>query len=163
VATSLNRRALVYGGALLLSQMLVLGCGGGDPQPQPKPAPAQPAAAQPPSGETITLPSGLQYIELREGTGHTAEHGRRISVHYTGWLLDGTKFDSSVDRGQPFEFVLSKGTVIDGWVEGVQGMRVGGRRQLIIPPDLAYGAEGAPPTIPPYATLVFEVELLAVY
>jgi FKBP-type peptidyl-prolyl cis-trans isomerase len=110
----------------------------------------------------ITMPSGLQYQDLVVGDGAQAAAGDQVSVHYTGWLEDGTKFDSSVDRNQPFDFTLGQGMVIAGWDEGVAGMREGGKRKLIIPPDLAYGAAGYPPTIPPSATLVFEVELLKV-
>ena len=106
--------------------------------------------------------TGLKYEDLEEGTGAEAEAGQRVTVHYTGWLTDGTKFDSSVERNQPFSFALGKGQVIRGWDEGVQGMKVGGRRKLTIPPQLGYGARGAGGVIPPNATLVFEVELLDV-
>ena len=110
----------------------------------------------------ITLPSGLKYEDLKVGDGAVAETGNTVSVHYTGWLADGTKFDSSLDRGQPFEFTLGNGNVIRGWDEGVKGMKVGGKRKLTIPPDLGYGAAGAGGTIPPNATLTFDVELLGV-
>ncbi|MCH8297401.1 MAG: FKBP-type peptidyl-prolyl cis-trans isomerase [Chloroflexi bacterium] len=110
--------------------------------------------------ETITTPSGLQIKVLVAGTGEAASAGKIAVVHYTGWLLDGTKFDSSVDRGTPFEFPLGAGRVIKGWDEGVATMNVGGKVELIIPPDLAYGAQGAGGAIPPNATLKFEVELL---
>ncbi len=106
--------------------------------------------------------SGLKYKDLSEGEGDLAVSGQRVSVHYTGWLLDGEKFDSSVDRNQPFEFALGKGMVIRGWDEGVAGMRVGGKRRLTIPPQLGYGSRGAGGVIPPNATLVFDVELLAI-
>jgi FKBP-type peptidyl-prolyl cis-trans isomerase len=104
----------------------------------------------------------LQIEELVEGTGAEASSGQRVSVHYTGWLTDGKKFDSSVDRGQPFGFQLGAGMVIQGWDRGVAGMKVGGKRKLTIPPELGYGARGFPGAIPPNSTLVFEVELLAV-
>ena len=111
---------------------------------------------------TVTTPSGLQYIDLAKGEGATAEAGNNVSVHYTGWLTDGTKFDSSVDRDQPFQFPLGAGRVIAGWDEGVCGMTVGGKRKLTIPSDLGYGPTGAGGVIPPNATLVFEVELLEI-
>jgi peptidylprolyl isomerase len=114
-----------------------------------------------------TTPSGLQYDDVVQGTGATAQSGQSVTVHYTGWLHDaaapngrGRKFDSSKDRGEPFEFDLDAGMVIRGWDEGVQGMQVGGTRVLTIPPELGYGARGAGGVIPPNATLVFEVELL---
>jgi len=112
--------------------------------------------------EAVTTASGLQYIDITRGDGAAAKAGDAAVVHYTGWLVDGTKFDSSVDRGQPFRFPLGAGRVIKGWDEGVAGMKVGGVRKLIAPPDLAYGASGRPPVIPPNATLIFEVELLGV-
>jgi len=115
------------------------------------------------AGEDINQPAGLQIEDLVVGNGIEATAGQTVSVHYTGWLLDGTKFDSSVDRGMPFEFSLGAGQVIVGWDQGVQGMKEGGRRKLTIPPDLAYGDRGAPPVIPPKSVLVFEVELLKVY
>lgn len=105
--------------------------------------------------------SGLKYDDTVIGDGATAEKGQTVSVHYTGWLTDGEKFDSSKDRNDPFQFPLGAGRVIRGWDEGVQGMKVGGTRRLTIPPQLGYGAQGAGGVIPPNATLVFEVELLA--
>jgi len=111
---------------------------------------------------TTTTPSGLQYEELYVGEGDTAQAGQTVTVHYTGWLTDGKKFDSSKDRNDPFQFSLGAGEVIRGWDEGVQGMQVGGVRKLTIPASLGYGARGAGGVIPPNATLVFEVELLAV-
>lgn len=110
----------------------------------------------------ITTASQLVYEELTEGTGAVATAGAFVTVHYTGWLTDGQKFDSSKDRNDPFEFNLGAGQVIAGWDEGVQGMKVGGSRKLTIPPQLGYGARGAGGVIPPNATLVFEVELLGV-
>lgn len=104
--------------------------------------------------------SGLRYEDLTEGEGPAAEPGQQVSVHYTGWLENGAKFDSSVDRNEPFRFALGKGMVIRGWDEGVAGMKVGGKRKLTIPPQLGYGARGAGGVIPPNATLIFEVELL---
>jgi FKBP-type peptidyl-prolyl cis-trans isomerase len=114
-------------------------------------------------GKGKSTSSGLQYWDLKEGTGATASAGKSVSVHYTGWLAsNGKKFDSSVDRGQPFMFQLGAGQVIKGWDEGVSGMKVGGKRQLRIPPELGYGARGAGGVIPPNATLIFDVELLAI-
>jgi FKBP-type peptidyl-prolyl cis-trans isomerase FkpA len=110
----------------------------------------------------ITTASGLQYEEVRVGTGAAARSGQDVVVHYTGWLTDGRKFDSSRDRAEPFAFPLGAGQVIAGWDEGVEGMQVGGMRMLTIPPQLGYGEWGAGGVIPPNATLVFEVELLDV-
>lgn len=110
----------------------------------------------------VTTPSGLQYEDLTVGTGAEAKAGQSVSVHYTGWLTDGQKFDSSKDRNDPFSFVLGGGMVIKGWDEGVQGMKVGGVLRLTIPAQLGYGVRGAGGVIPPNATLVFEVELLDV-
>ena len=115
------------------------------------------------NGKPTTTASGLQYWNIVVGTGTTAVAGKDVKVHYTGWLTDGKKFDSSVDRGQPFVFPLGAGRVIKGWDEGVAGMKVGGKRQLRIPPELAYGAGGTGGgLIPPNATLIFDVELLDV-
>ncbi|GAA6143531.1 FKBP-type peptidyl-prolyl cis-trans isomerase [Hydrogenophaga sp. 5NK40-0174] len=113
-----------------------------------------------------TTASGLQYEDVVVGEGDVAKAGQHVQVHYTGWLFNdgvqGNKFDSSKDRGQPFAFPLGAGHVIQGWDEGVQGMAVGGTRRLVLPPELGYGARGAGGVIPPNATLLFEVELLAV-
>ena len=109
---------------------------------------------------SVTTGSGLEYEDIATGSGAQACAGQTVSVHYTGWLTDGKKFDSSKDRNQPFEFSLGAGMVIKGWDEGVQGMKVGGVRRLTVPPQLGYGARGAGGVIPPNATLVFEVELL---
>ena len=111
---------------------------------------------------STTKPSGLEFEDLVVGEGDTAAAGQEVTVHYTGWLTDGKKFDSSKDRNDPFVFSLGKGSVIKGWDEGVQGMKVGGTRKLTIPPALGYGHRGAGGVIPPNATLVFEVELLGV-
>lgn len=113
-------------------------------------------------GEVVTTPSGLQYIDIKEGTGATPQRGQTVVVHYTGTLENGTKFDSSRDRNQPFSFKLGAGRVIQGWDEGIATMKVGGQRQLIIPPNLGYGARGAGGVIPPNATLIFDVELLRI-
>lgn len=159
-------------GILLLAAALATGCAGaygskadapngGTPAPA---APAPPAAATGAAagGKVHKLASGLVYEDLVVGNGKMADPGLAVSVHYTGWLTDGTKFDSSLDRNQPFQFTLGQGSVIRGWDEGVKGMRIGGKRKLTIPPDLGYGAQGAGGVIPPNATLVFEVELLGV-
>ena len=120
------------------------------------------AAAQ----EPVTTPSGLKYIDTKAGTGAAPKTGQTCVLHYTGWLYDGgkkgAKFDSSVDRRQPFEFKIGQRQVIGGWDEGVATMKVGGKRTLIIPPELGYGARGAGNVIPPNATLMFDVELLAI-
>jgi peptidylprolyl isomerase len=117
-------------------------------------------------GKTMTTPSGLQITDSKIGTGATPQPGQICVMHYTGWLYQGgakgKKFDSSLDRGQPFEFPLGKHQVIPGWDEGVASMKVGGKRTLIIPPELGYGARGAGGVIPPNATLIFDVELLDV-
>ncbi len=111
------------------------------------------------SEKYITTPSGLKYLDMVEGSGAAPKTGQTVSVHYTGTLEDGTKFDSSRDRGRPFEFQLGAGQVIKGWDEGIASMKVGGRRQLVIPPDLGYGSRGIGP-IPPNSTLLFDVELM---
>ncbi|MCX6641186.1 MAG: FKBP-type peptidyl-prolyl cis-trans isomerase [bacterium] len=158
---------------LLVIAMIVVGC---NKKEEPADREARRAAraqkeqaAQPKSpetltqgGEMITTASGLQYQELVAGSGVEAQAGKVASVHYTGWLTNGTKFDSSIDRGHPFDFQVGVGQVIKGWDEGVQGMKVGGKRKLIIPPNLGYGDNGAGTLIPPGATLIFEVELLDV-
>ncbi|MCI0399439.1 MAG: FKBP-type peptidyl-prolyl cis-trans isomerase [Chloroflexi bacterium] len=123
-------------------------------------APVAPAEVD--EADYTTTDSGLKYFDLVEGQGVSPQAGQRVAVHYTGWLLDGTKFDSSLDRAEPFVFALGAGDVIAGWDEGVATMKVGGRRQLVIPAELGYGAQGAGGVIPPNATLVFEVELLEI-
>src|SRR3954471_19230331 len=124
------------------------------------------AAAQGAPGKMSELPSGLKYTDTTVGTGAAATAGHKVTVHYTGWLYNngekGKKFDSSVDRGEPFSFGLGAQQVIKGWDEGVAGMKVGGKRTLVIPPELGYGARGAGGAIPPNATLMFDVELLGV-
>ena len=117
-------------------------------------------------GKAVTMPSGLQITDTKVGTGASPRSGQTVTVHYTGWLYEngakGKKFDSSVDRNEPFEFPIGQGRVIRGWDEGVATMKIGGRRTLIIPPQLGYGARGAGGAIPPNATLIFDVELLGV-
>ena len=120
------------------------------------------APTEAPESDYTTTDSGLQYYDFEEGGGDSPETGDTVIVHYTGWLEDGTMFDSSLTRGQPFDFVIGQGQVIPGWDEGVASMTVGGKRQLIIPPELAYGERGAGGVIPPNAVLIFEVELLEV-
>ena len=139
----------------LLAVFLLAACkagGGGGTKPEP----AAGAAAE------VTTPSGLKYVDLKVGEGASPQPGQTAVVHYTGWLTNGTKFDSSRDRNEAFEFPIGQGRVIKGWDEGVATMKVGGRRKLTIPPELGYGARGAGGVIPPNATLVFDVELLGV-
>jgi FKBP-type peptidyl-prolyl cis-trans isomerase len=128
-------------------------------------APARPNTAAPTkvTGDGVKTASGLQYWDIKVGTGAVAQDGSHVTVHYTGWLTTGKKFDSSVDAHSPFDFTIGKGEVIKGWDEGVTGMKIGGKRQLRIPPDLAYGASGTPGgPIPPNATLIFDIQLLGV-
>jgi FKBP-type peptidyl-prolyl cis-trans isomerase len=115
------------------------------------------------TGAPTKTPDGLEYWDIKVGTGQTVKTGDNVSVHYTGWLTNGKKFDSSVDRGQPFTVEnVGNAPVIKGWNEGLIGMKVGGKRQLRIPPDLAYGPDGHPPVIPPAATLIFDVEVMGI-
>jgi peptidylprolyl isomerase len=147
---------------VLLLAALLAGCAGA---PAPLPVVDAKDEAVDPKATVLTYASGLKVADLKVGTGAFPRKGQICVMHYTGWLYQagkkGAKFDSSVDRGKPFEFPLGQGRVIRGWDQGVSTMKVGGRRTLIIPPDLGYGATGSG-TIPPYATLIFEVELLAV-
>lgn len=128
----------------------------------PTPTETMDENSQQEAGEVVTLENGLQIQDLKVGDGPEAKVGDTVAVHYTGWLTDGTKFDSSLDRGQPFAFALGQGMVIQGWDIGVQGMKIGGKRKLTIPSALGYGERGAGEAIPPNATLVFEVQLLAI-
>lgn len=159
--------------ALAAVSLLAAGCAAA-PTPTATTTPAQSQAAQPatpaaaPSsaapaspGQTAAV-TALKIVDKTVGTGPAAKAGDLVTVDYTGWLTDGTKFDSSIDAGQPFQFTLGKGEVIAGWDQGVAGMQVGGVRTLTIPPDLGYGAQGAGGTIPSNATLVFEVKLLRI-
>lgn len=130
---------------------------------QTAPAKKAPAVAVGPTkvtGEPVKTASGLQYWDIKVGTGAAASAGMKVKVDYTGWLTNGKKFDSSVGTGRPFDFLLGGGQVIKGWDEGVAGMKTGGKRQLRIPPDLAYGEKGYPGAIPPNATLIFDVQLV---
>lgn len=135
--------------------------GAGTPAAVP-PAPQAAPQSAPAAAGAVTTASGLQYIDEVVGTGAQPQPGQTVSVHYTGYLDNGTKFDSSVDRGQPLQFPLGAGKVIRGWDEGIATMKVGGKRRLIVPPNLAYGDRGAGGVIPPNARLTFEVELVAV-
>jgi len=158
---------------ILASGILLAGCGKKEAPPPQQIAqadkevspPAQPETSSGiplVNGDTITTPSGLKYIEVVVGQGDTPTAGQLIKAHYTGWLTNGSKFDSSRDRGEPIEFPIGQGRVIKGWDEGLSSMKAGGRRMLIIPPGLAYGDRGTPGgPIPPSATLVFDVELVS--
>ena len=125
-----------------------------------KKAPAVPVGPTKVTGEPVKTASGLEYWDIKVGTGAVANAGMKVKVDYTGWLTNGKKFDSSVGTGRPFELLLGGGQVIKGWDEGIAGMKVGGKRQLRIPPDLAYGAGGYSTVIPPNATLIFDVRLV---
>ena len=157
----------------LVAAVLALGaCGYPDPTPASGPVATEVNASPSPgecgdfnagAGKTpIKLPDGLQYLDLKAGTGALAAKGEKVSMQYTGWLLEGRKFDSSCDRNQPFSFTLGNGEVIQGWDEGIPGMKAGGQRKLTIPAALGYGDQGSPPTIPGGATLVFVVTLVDV-
>jgi FKBP-type peptidyl-prolyl cis-trans isomerase len=128
----------------------------------PKVAAKTPAGPTKVSGKPVTTASGLEYWEVKKGTGALAQAGKKVSVQYTGWLTDGKEFDSSRDIGDPIQFVLGKDRVIKGWEEGIAGMKVGGKRQLRIPPALGYKEAGFGSSIPPNATLIFDVELVGV-
>lgn len=143
--------------------LLLLSALGYSQTPTHKPAakPPNPNVPTKVTGEGVKTASGLQYWDIRVGTGAVAKEGDKVKVHYTGWLTTGKKFDSSVG-GAPFEFTIGAGEVIKGWDEGVAGMKVGGKRQLRIPPDLAYGESGQAPVIPQNATLIFDVRLVAI-
>jgi len=142
---------------LLLAAVAIPACSQKEAQPVPGKSNESKASA-----EAVTTASGLSYTDMVKGTGAAPTSGKNVTVHYTGVLENGTKFDSSVDRGQPFVFRIGAGEVIPGWDEGVISMKVGGKRKLVIPPHLAYGAAGAGGVVPPNATLIFEVELLDV-
>ncbi len=161
------RKNAVLIASLALATAAVLAQGGSTPNPPDQAnttAATHPDTSKPTkvTGKPKRTVSGLEYWDITPGTGATAERGKTVTVHYTGWLLDGRKFDSSVDRGRPFRFRLGEGQVIKGWDEGVAGMKIGGKRQLRIPPDLGYGDRGAGGVIPGGATLIFDVELLGV-
>lgn len=153
-------RSVILAAFAATSLFLGVSCAS-DPQPS-TPASAKPAESAAPVA-SAEPEAKLQIEDVVVGTkGPAAKKGSAVEVHYTGRLVDGTVFDSSVERGQPFKFILGNGTVIKGWDEGLVGMRAGGKRKLTIPPDLGYGDLGSPPTIPGHATLVFDVEMLYV-
>jgi FKBP-type peptidyl-prolyl cis-trans isomerase len=160
------RRSLVSI-AVIAGLVLIVACGGNEEKTTTPSVTANATAAQtgggppPVSAQPTVTASGLKIIEIEAGTGDEAQKGQTVSVHYTGWLADGTKFDSSLDRGQPLSFVLGAGQMIPGFDEGVAGMKVGGERRLILPPGLAYGAQGRPPKIPANSELTFDVQLVS--
>jgi FKBP-type peptidyl-prolyl cis-trans isomerase len=150
-----NKRSLTLALATLLTALPLAGPVLAQP---PKEKPME----KPAEGKEVVTPSGLKYTDIKVGEGAEAKAGQVVDVHYTGWLTNGTKFDSSVDRGKPFSFKLGAGQVIEGWDKGVAGMKVGGKRKLTIPPGLGYGSQSVGGVIPPNSTLVFDVELLGV-
>lgn len=163
----LCRRSLVGAAVVGMTVLSTIGCSSPPAETPRETAPAKPEATSQEATPSKTKEStqnvgGLKIKDLVVGQGAVAKTGDTVSVHYTGWLTDGTKFDSSLDRQQPFEFVLGQGQVIPGWDKGVVGMKVGGKRELIIPPEMGYGDQGAGGAIPPGATLKFNVQLLAV-
>jgi FKBP-type peptidyl-prolyl cis-trans isomerase FkpA len=147
---------------VLLTSVGLFACGGSADRENIRPPAGFSASLGVDTAAMTKTPSGLRYQDVTTGEGAQATADRTVSVHYTGWLPNGEKFDSSRDRNQPFSFTLGAGQVIAGWDEGVAGMKVGGSRKLVIPAELGYGTSGAPPDIPPGATLVFDVELLHV-
>jgi peptidylprolyl isomerase len=146
---------------VMVLALALAGCPDSSSKPATTTATTKGEGPPPTSEPAVKTASGLVYHKLHVGTGHAAEKGRTVVVHYHGWLADGTTFDASRPRGEPFEFVLGRGEVIKGWDEGVAGMKVGGARRLIVPPDLGYGDQ-AMGKIPPGSTLTFDVELLGV-
>lgn len=151
--------------AMMVSAVIITGCvlpEKAAPTNQVEKTSTKQAEAPAVEGKRMKTASGLEYIDKKVGTGESPTNGQRVTVHYTGRLKDGTKFDSSVDRGQPFTFTIGVGQVIKGWDEGVATMKVGGQRQLIIPASLGYGDRGAGNVIPPNAELTFDVELLGI-
>ncbi len=144
---------------LVITLLVLAGFVAAQTAPVHKPAASGPTKV---TGEPTKTASGLEYWDIKVGTGAVAQTGQHVKVEYTGWLTNGKKFDSSVGTGRPFDFMLGASQVIKGWDEGVVGMKVGGKRQLRIPPDLAYGAKGYPGVIPANATLIFDVQLVDV-
>jgi peptidylprolyl isomerase len=150
----------------LLIGVAIAGCQSSQDEPKSTPEAAQETAGNYPGWATTKEPettsTGLKYIDIEAGNGASPQSGQQVVVHYSGYLTNGTKFDSSVDRGEALAFAIGIGQVIQGWDEGVMSMKAGGKRKLIIPPQLGYGERGAPPVIPPNAELIFDVELLEV-
>ena len=156
---------------IFVAGILIIGCENEEEKNMSKPSPQRPSAeaaktpevekTEPAAPSIVTTASGLKYEILEQGSGPGAAPGQTVSVHYTGWLENGTKFDSSLDRGRPFEFRLGGGQVIRGWDEGVAGMKAGEKRKLTIPSNLGYGSRGAGGLIPPNATLIFDVQMVS--
>ncbi len=142
--------------------IIIAGCSSSDTKMENKPAKTAPYPGELTVNQEVKTASGVKYIDMKEGDGDTPKRGRRIKVHYTGYLMDGTTFDTSRDDNEPLSFILGAGQVIDGWEEGISTMKIGGKRKLIVPPELGYGAEGYPELIPGNSVIVFDVELLDV-
>ncbi len=159
----MKHRTLLAAASLTILSSLAAGLALAQNKPADKPTEKkEKPAMEKPEGKEVVTSSGLKYVDQKTGEGDEAKAGDVVTVHYTGWLTDGKKFDSSLDRNQPFTFQLGAGQVIEGWDKGVAGMKVGGKRKLTIPPGLAYGNRAVGGVIPPNSTLVFEVELLGV-